>query len=67
MYATGMKVSELIALNNEDVNLDLCFVKCTDNKHYERLIPIGRSATRALEEYILVRNDIAEAGEDKLL
>ena len=66
MYATGMKVSELIALNNEDVNLDLCFVKCTDNKHYERLIPIGRSATRALEEYILVRNDIAEAGEDKL-
>ncbi|MGL4850493.1 MAG: tyrosine-type recombinase/integrase [Clostridium sp.] len=66
MYATGMKVSELISLNNEDVNLDLCFVKCTDNKNLERLIPIGRSATRALEEYILVRNDIAEVGEKKL-
>ncbi|MGL5416959.1 MAG: tyrosine-type recombinase/integrase [Clostridium sp.] len=66
MYATGMKVSELISLNNEDVNLDLCFVKCTDNKNFERLIPIGRSATRALEEYILVRNDIAESGERKL-
>lgn len=66
MYATGMKVSELIALNNDDINLDLCFVKCTDNKNFERLIPIGRSATRALEEYILVRQDIAEVGEDKL-
>ncbi|NRV82725.1 site-specific recombinase XerD, partial [Clostridium beijerinckii] len=46
MYATGMKVSELIALNVDDVNLDLNFVKCTDNKHYERLIPIGRSACK---------------------
>ncbi|WP_294355268.1 site-specific integrase, partial [uncultured Clostridium sp.] len=38
MYATGMKVSELIGIKVEDVNLDLSFVKCTDNKHYERLI-----------------------------
>lgn len=66
MYATGMKVSELISLNVEDINLDLSFVKCTDNKHYERLIPIGRSATRALEEYILVRDEVAENGVNKL-
>ncbi len=66
MYATGMKVSELISLDVEDINLDLSFVKCTDNKHYERLIPIGRSATRALEEYILVRDEVAESGVNKL-
>lgn len=66
MYATGMKVSELISLEVEDINLDLSFVKCTDNKHYERLIPIGRSANRALEEYVLVRDDVAETGENKL-
>ncbi|MEG1481595.1 tyrosine-type recombinase/integrase [Clostridium sp.] len=66
MYATGMKVSELISLDVEDVNLDLSFVKCTDNKHYERLIPIGRSAIRALEEYILVRDEVAETGVNKL-
>ncbi|CUP73968.1 recombinase XerD [Clostridium baratii] len=66
MYATGMKVSELISLDVEDVNLDLSFVKCTDNKHYERLIPIGRSAIRALEEYMLVRDEIAESGVNKL-
>ncbi|MDQ0149177.1 tyrosine-type recombinase/integrase [Eubacterium multiforme] len=66
MYATGMKVSELISLDVEDVNLDLSFVKCTDNKRYERLIPIGRSAGKALEEYILIRGEVAESGVDTL-
>lgn len=66
MYATGMKVSELISLEVADINLDLSFVKCTDNKHYERLIPIGRSANRALEEYVLIRDEVAEIGENKL-
>ena len=62
MYATGMKVSELIALNVEDVNLDLAFVRCTDSKHYERLIPIGRSACRAITEYLSIRYKIADCG-----
>lgn len=62
MYATGMKVSELIFLNVEDINLELSFVKCTDNKRYERLIPIGRSAVRAIEEYLEVRNKVADSG-----
>lgn len=66
MYATGMKVSELIGINVEDVNLDLSFVKCTDNKHYERLIPIGRSALRAIEEYLKVRDRVAEVGVNNL-
>ena len=66
MYATGMKVSELIGINVEDVNLDLSFVKCTDNKHYERLIPIGRSACRAIEEYLKIRDRVAEAGVNNL-
>lgn len=66
MYATGMKVSELIALNVDDVNLDLNFVKCTDNKHYERLIPIGRSACKALTEYLSIRYKIAQCGVSNL-
>lgn len=66
MYATGMKVSELIGLNVADVNLDLQFVKCTDNKHFERLIPIGRSACRAIEEYMTIRSRLAEIGVNNL-
>ncbi|MBE6051718.1 MAG: tyrosine recombinase XerD [Clostridium sp.] len=66
MYATGMKVSELIGIKVEDVNLDLSFVKCTDNKHYERLIPIGRSACRAIEDYLSIRDQVAETGVNNL-
>jgi integrase/recombinase XerD len=66
MYATGMKVSELIGLNVEDVNLDLNFVRCTDNKHFERLIPIGRSASKAITEYLGVRYKIAQCGVSNL-
>lgn len=66
MYATGMKVSEIISLKIWDVNLDLAYVKCHDNKHYERLIPIGRSAQNAIKEYYKVRNLIASAGVDNL-
>ena len=66
MYATGMKVSELISVNVEDVNLDLAFVKCIDNKHFERLIPIGRSACRAIEEYLAIRDQVADAGVTNL-
>ncbi|ASW42701.1 tyrosine-type recombinase/integrase [Clostridium isatidis] len=66
MYATGMKVSEIIGIKVEHVNLELSFVKCYDNKNYERLIPIGRSAVRALEDYLKIREQIASAGVDNL-
>lgn len=66
MYATGMKVSELIGLKVEDVNLDLCFVKCFDNKHLERLIPIGKSACVAIESYLDIRNTVADFGVNNL-
>ena len=65
-YATGMKVSELIGIKVVDINLDLSFVKCTDNKHYERLIPIGRSACRAIEDYLSIRDQIADSGVENL-
>jgi len=66
MYATGMKVSEMISLNVEDVNLDLNFVRCTDNRHLERLIPIGRSASKAITEYLNIRYKIAQCGVSNL-
>jgi len=66
MYATGMKVSEIINLKDYDVNLELSFVKCLDNKNFERLIPIGRSAVEALKEYFKIRDRVASAGVDNL-
>lgn len=66
MYATGMKVSEIINIKVFDVNLELNFVKCIDNKHFERLIPIGRSAVIALNEYLSIRDRVACEGVDNL-
>lgn len=66
MYATGMKVSEIISLQVEDINLELSYVRCHDNKNYERLIPIGRSAEAALKEYLSIRDMIASAGVHNL-
>lgn len=51
MYATGMRVSELIDLNMEDVNLDLGIVKCSNNKK-NRSIPLYPAALKALGVYI---------------
>ncbi len=51
LYATGIRVSELISLKVNDINLELCFVKCTNNTK-ERVIPIGLMAVQALEDYL---------------
>jgi len=51
MYATGMRVSELIELNVEDVNLELGVVKCGNDKK-SRVIPLYPAALSALSSYI---------------
>ena len=51
MYATGIRVSELIALNIGDLNLAAGFVRCSNGKK-ERIIPLYHGAIRALQDYI---------------
>lgn len=51
LYATGIRVSELIALKAEDVNLYMGYIVCRDiNK--ERIVPYGKKAGEALEKYL---------------
>ncbi|HSL93785.1 MAG TPA: site-specific tyrosine recombinase XerD [Bacillota bacterium] len=52
LYATGMRVSELIGLAVQDVNLDSGFVRCLGKGNKERLVPLGSVAARALREYL---------------
>jgi integrase/recombinase XerD len=52
LYATGLRVSELIALNLEDVHLTMGFVRCIGKGNKERIIPLGSLATEAIQKYI---------------
>ncbi len=51
MYATGIRVSELIDLNLDDVNLDQGVVKCNNSKK-TRIIPLYPAALKALRVYL---------------
>ena len=51
MYATGIRVSELIALNVDDVSIDQAIIKCTNSKK-TRIIPLYPAALKALNLYL---------------
>ncbi|HIV02403.1 MAG TPA: site-specific tyrosine recombinase XerD [Candidatus Aphodoplasma excrementigallinarum] len=50
LYATGIRVSELIALDLDDLNISMGFLKCQSGR--ERVIPLGSIALNACVEYI---------------
>ena len=51
LYATGIRVSELIHLKVEDVNLQIGFITCRD-EHKERMVPFGKVAKQAMVSYM---------------
>lgn len=51
LYATGIRVSELIGLKADDVNIPVGFITCRD-EHKERMIPFGKTAQEALIAYL---------------
>jgi len=66
LYATGLKVSELIAIKTSDINLSSGYITCRGvNK--ERNIPIGRTAVKALQSYLEKRTDLSIQTENDFL
>lgn len=51
LYATGIRVSELITLRMEDINVSMEYITCRD-AHKERIIPFGSIAREAVENYL---------------
>ncbi len=52
LYATGIRVSELISLNISDVNLDMGYIKCYGTGSKERIVPLGSIAAKCVQEYM---------------
>lgn len=63
-YATGMRVTEIISLNMEDVHLNEGYVTCK-NGSKQRNIPLGKMAAKALKEYIEEARGILIKSEDE--
>ena len=67
MYATGIRVSELIELDVDDVNLDLGIIKCSGTKK-SRAIPLYPGALRALTVYLRdIRDTMIAVSDEKAL
>jgi integrase/recombinase XerD len=65
MYATGMKVSELINVKFSDINLSGKYLTCGDKN--QRNIPFGNAAKNALESYINIREIMFDRKNENFL
>jgi integrase/recombinase XerD len=51
-YATGMRVSEVVNLKTDNVNLDVGFLRCIGKGNKERIIPLGKKAITSIKRYL---------------
>ncbi len=64
-YETGVRRSELIGLNDADVDFSSCVIKVTGKRNKQRLIPFGEELERDLRVYLSVRDEnISEREND---
>mgnify|MGYP003548942528 FL=1 len=63
-YATGMRLSELIGLNDADVDFSAKLIKVTGKRNKQRLIPFGNELAEDLHLYIKVRNEVMPQGAE---
>jgi len=68
LYATGIRVSELLSLTLEDLNLEVGYLTCLGKGSKERIVPLGRKAIERLREYLReVRPAVTRAADSRFL
>jgi len=68
LYATGLRVSELVSVRVRDLNLSVGYLTCVGKGNKERLVPLGRSAVRRLTTYIEgARNELLKGRDQAAL
>lgn len=56
-YATGMRLSELVGLNDADVDFSTALIKVTGKRNKQRLIPFAKELESSMREYVNKRNE----------
>ena len=67
LYATGMRVSELVALDCDDVNLLERHMRCAGRTTRERLVPLRESAVEAIDHYLFQARPLLVLREENAL
>jgi len=68
MYATGMRVSEVVELKIDNVNKEVGFLRCIGKGNKERIIPLGKKAIVSIERYIAgSRRELLKKKESEFL
>ena len=63
-YATGMQLSELIGLDDKDVDFSASLIKVTGKRNKQRLIPFDKELEQSMREYVNVRNEAVTVQTD---
>lgn len=64
LYATGMRVSELVGLDDPDVDFSANVIRVTGKRNKQRLIPFGPELGQAMREYVKTRNEAVPCRTD---
>jgi len=68
LYATGLRVSELVSLELAQVNLEVGYLRVTGKGSKQRIVPMGEPAQRVLVEYVqLIRPGLLKRGSSRIL
>lgn len=63
-YATGIRRSELIGLDDKDVDFSASLIKVTGKRNKQRLIPFDEELRRSMQEYVNMRNEAVPVRSD---
>jgi integrase/recombinase XerC len=61
LYGSGLRVSELVSLNKEDLELDICLLRVKGKRGKERIVPLTPYAAEAIDTYLQLRTDTGQA------
>jgi integrase/recombinase XerC len=67
LYASGLRISELVGIDLDGIELHARLVKVRGKGRKERIVPFGRKAEAALRAYLPVRADLVKEGEETAL